>query len=657
MADLRDRFDDNVRREGRLDTPDSEHFVIETDHLPPSHYSNYPLQFSSAPYGGTSRSLPFLTPRQAPAVPQKPPAIPPKGFDSDFISPETPPKNPQYTSSNKYAGYYSHREIDHTTAPNAPYTRVHNGSESSYEMLSLQSNPFADSSIPGSSAARNPFEPIDTSTYAYENQPSQDNVEPKTIEPQDAASKFLRQQERNRRKLESRLPWYHYSRLPWFTIIVTTIEVVVFIVELVKMSIYTGSAFQTKPYFNPMLGPSPYLLISMGARYVPCMHRIDNITLDLLIQFPCPNSTSTDTDVCNLAELCLLGGIPIKDNEFDPHQWYRVITPIFLHAGFLHIIFNLLLQVTMGWSVEKAIGWLKYSIIYLASGVAGFLLGANFSPNGIASTGASGALFGVIAANLLLFIYCGKKNTNIYNTKHYRLFIIIMVFEVIILFVLGLLPGLDNFSHIGGFCMGLLLSIVFLKDPSFVYNDGIYTYASDASTWQLFLDNWNPMHNWDDKVAWKVMMWAGFRVLCLTLAILYFALLFANLYSKRLESDQPTCSWCKYLSCIPVNGWCDQGEVTVETISSNGSGTTTTTATPTAAAPVLATATTTFPGSIDNPNNNNNNKRDHFLAFSTPQKEVATLGSHHTEHNYETSIVLLTIMAMLSYRFIRRLYK
>ena len=148
----------------------------------------------------------------------------------------------------------------------------------------------------------------------------------------------------------------------------------------------------------------------------------------------------------------------------------------FLHAGFLHIIFNLLLQVTMGSSIEQNIGIIKYAIIYISSGIGGFLLGANFTPQGIASTGALGALFGIVATNIILFIYTGKKNTNMYGTKHYALFICIMIGEIVISLVLGLLPGLDNFSHIGGFAMGILSSIVVLKDPFWVFVDGIITY-------------------------------------------------------------------------------------------------------------------------------------------------------------------------------------
>lgn len=460
--------------------------------------------------------------------------------------------------------------------------------------------------------------------------------------------------ERNRRLLQNRYPRFHVTKLPWFSMLVTTAQVVVFIVELVRMAQLTGSPFQTKPYFNPMLGPSTYLLINLGARYVPCMHRIASITLDLSIEWPCPNSTSTDTDVCGLGELCGISGVPIVDNEWVPDQWYRLIVPIFLHAGFLHIGFNLLLQVLMGFTVERSIGWLKYAIIYMASGIAGFLLGANFSPNGVASTGASGALFGVIACNFLLFIFAGRKNTNLYGTTHYKLFIAIMVTEVVVSFVLGLLPGLDNFSHIGGFCMGVLLSIVLLPDPSFVYVDGIYTYDPETTTMQLFWGNWNPLNKYNDKIRWKVGVWALARVVCLTLAILFFALLAKNLYSKKQENNESTCSWCKYINCLPVHGWCEMGEVTVETSSDSSTSATATasnTATNTASATVLlvASASSTLASSIENPNAK---RHLDFGSFAAP----ATNALGHQPHHVGT-FALMAIMGIFAVLFMRRTRK
>jgi membrane associated rhomboid family serine protease len=52
--------------------------------------------------------------------------------------------------------------------------------------------------------------------------------------------------------------------------------------------------------------------------------------------------------------------------------------------------------------MEKAIGTVRFVIVYFPSGIMGFILGANFAGNGIASTGCSGSLFGIIALVLLV---------------------------------------------------------------------------------------------------------------------------------------------------------------------------------------------------------------------------------------------------------------
>lgn len=165
----------------------------------------------------------------------------------------------------------------------------------------------------------------------------------------------------------------------------------------------------------------------------------------------------------------------------------------------------------------------------------------------------------------MMFVYCGKKNTNIYGTKKYGLFIFIMIMEIIISLVLGLLPGMDNFSHIGGFAMGVLMAILLLPDPFFVYFDGIITYHARDDTMQQFRNNWNPTYNWEDKIASRFYIWCGVRLISLVLAIVYVAMLVKNFFSSGENPIDNNCSWCKYINCIPIKGWCDIGEVTVET--------------------------------------------------------------------------------------------
>lgn len=527
----------------------------------------------------------------------------------------------------------------------------------------IDNHPYLPPPPPPPPANENPFE---TSPYSYIPTKPQPPVPGAMDEEQK-----LRVNDKERIRQLRRVPRFHYTRLPYFGILVTIIQIIVFIVELIKMAELTGSAFQTKPYFNPMLGPSTYVQINMGARYVPCMNGMKDLTNDTSIQYPCPNSTTLDTNVCSLSELCGLSGIPVNEDGYNPGQWYRIITPIFLHAGFLHIIFNLLLQATMGFTIERIIGLVKYGIIYMASGISGFLLGANFSAGGIASSGASGALFGVVATNIVMFIYCGKKNTNMYGTKRFGLFLTVMIAEIIVSFVLGLLPGLDNFSHIGGFAMGLLLSIVFLQDPFFVYHDGIITYHSHVSTLQQFVNNWNPLYNFDDKIASRFYIWCGVRIVSLILVVLYFALLAKNFFGPKEVTESNNCSWCKYISCIPVNGWCDIGTVSVESqpqTNDSGSGS--------GSGSEAGSSSDSSSGSSSGSDSNSGagitpqdiqgdsgdsgpSKRqvlelDMFETFSTPPRTGPShIGPSQYEHQENISIILLIVMTLLTLKFFK----
>lgn len=392
---------------------------------------------------------------------------------------------------------------------------------------------------------------------------------------------------RNKRK-KKKEGWFS-GRITWVVYILTVVQVGVFVGELIKMGMLTGSPIQTKPNFNIMIGPSPYVTINMGARYTPCMHNIRTIITNKVTNWPCPNTTTLDatTYTCTLSDLCGMGGVPdqsgvsdFRDRSHEPNQWWRFITPIFLHAGIIHIGFNMLLQLTLGRDMEKEIGPLRFTLVYFASGIFGFVLGGNYAADGLASVGASGSLFGILALTLLDLLYNWSSRRSPVKD------LIFLFLDIAIAFVLGLLPGLDNFSHIGGFLMGLVLGICLLHSPQALrartgVSEPPYatvdtqplapTAAESKFNVQKFAKQ--PIGFFKGR---KPLWWAWWLVRAggLVAVFIGFILLLRNFYEWR-----NTCSWCKHLTCLPIttNGvsWCDIGGLNItstETTSPNRRG-------------------------------------------------------------------------------------
>jgi membrane associated rhomboid family serine protease len=370
------------------------------------------------------------------------------------------------------------------------------------------------------------------------------------------------QPEKRRRKKKK--GWFS-GRVTWVVYTLTLVQIGVFVGELIKNGILTGSPIQTKPNFNIMIGPSPYVLINMGARFTPCMHNIKQVIDNDVQAWPCPNTTSLDAGslTCSLNELCGMSGIPdqtgvesFADRSHEPNQWYRFIVPIFLHAGIIHIGFNMLLQLTLGRDMEKEIGPLRFAVVYFSAGIFGFVLGGNYAADGITSVGASGSLFGILALTLLdLFYNWSSRRSPVKD-------LLFILLDVAIAFVLGLLPGLDNFSHIGGFCMGIVLGICLLHSPQALRertgsDDPPYTTvdtqplttspslsAPAGSSAALTKFAKQPVGFFKGR---KPLWWAWWLVRAGTLvaAFIGFVLLLRNFYEWR-----NTCSWCKHLTCL-----------------------------------------------------------------------------------------------------------
>ncbi|MBR2678421.1 MAG: rhomboid family intramembrane serine protease [Bacilli bacterium] len=146
-------------------------------------------------------------------------------------------------------------------------------------------------------------------------------------------------------------------------------------------------------------------------------------------------------------------------------QYYRLITGAFLHGSIWHIFFNCYALKIIGSQIESFMGKTKFLIIYFYSAIMGSLLSMTFAGDG-ASIGASGAIFGLMGALIYFGYYYRVYLGNVLKSQ----IIPIVIFNLVLGFIL---PGVDNFGHIGGLIGGILISRALgVKDKTTTFEKG-----------------------------------------------------------------------------------------------------------------------------------------------------------------------------------------
>lgn len=149
-------------------------------------------------------------------------------------------------------------------------------------------------------------------------------------------------------------------------------------------------------------------------------------------------------------DVMLLVGAKINQFILQGEVW-RFITPVFLHASVLHILFNMYALYRIGPMLEGKYGTKRFLVLYFISGLWGNTFSFLFSTK--ASLGASTAIFGLIAAQGI-FIY---QNRDLFGSAARPLLTNVIVIISLNL-VLGLSPGIDNWGHFGGLLGGSIFA-------------------------------------------------------------------------------------------------------------------------------------------------------------------------------------------------------
>jgi membrane associated rhomboid family serine protease len=133
-------------------------------------------------------------------------------------------------------------------------------------------------------------------------------------------------------------------------------------------------------------------------------------------------------------------------------EYWRLLGSAFLHIGLLHLAGNLLALAIVGPALERVFGWWRFLAIYLVSALGGsvavYLFGSPFG----AVAGASGAIYGLFAATLIVVRKLGLDAR-------------FMVLAVVLNFAVSFAPGISLLGHLGGFVTGGLLTLAMVYAP------------------------------------------------------------------------------------------------------------------------------------------------------------------------------------------------
>lgn len=199
------------------------------------------------------------------------------------------------------------------------------------------------------------------------------------------------------------------------------------------------AAYETEGKFQlPEIQLRPFPFVTMGLLLI-------NVLVHIILEV----NGNTKDPVYMLQHGAIYSGL-----VFDEGEYYRLFTAIFMHFGVSHLLNNMLALVLMGSTLERVLGRVYFSIIYLVSGVVGSLCSAivvYYEQTLTVSAGASGAIYGVLGAIMVLMIVFSQN-----REKSVFLRLLLVLF----LLMESDSGNIDVTAHISGFVAGMLVMIL-----------------------------------------------------------------------------------------------------------------------------------------------------------------------------------------------------
>ena len=164
---------------------------------------------------------------------------------------------------------------------------------------------------------------------------------------------------------------------------------------------------------------------------------------------------------------------------------WRLVTSLFLHIGFMHLLFNMFALYYFGQVAERMFGAVNFLALFLLSGVGGNLLNNYLGLHSvmageppIISAGASGGIMGIGMALLVTALTKTSFNNFALN---FRSLLIVMAINLGYGFLVG---GIDNASHVGGAIVGGLLGVVYVMQYRAIRQQQLFAHQASSTPWQ-----------------------------------------------------------------------------------------------------------------------------------------------------------------------------
>ncbi|SJZ81978.1 rhomboid protease GluP [Pilibacter termitis] len=168
------------------------------------------------------------------------------------------------------------------------------------------------------------------------------------------------------------------------------------------------------------------------------------------MQFIAPLTTGYPSESWGL--VVMLGGM-YPQAIIEQGEWWRFITPIFIHIGWTHFVLNSVTLYFIGEQLEELYGHLRFALLYLGAGILGNFVSFAFN-GGVVAAGASTSLFGLFAALAILRFFFPEN----YGVRQLASQFLLLIALNLVMNVFD--SSVDMHGHLGGAIGGALLAIL-----------------------------------------------------------------------------------------------------------------------------------------------------------------------------------------------------